>query len=712
MRFVPEPVCVCFGQYPENMRRRVCGSHQSTWVTLSISCATRRSVIIPSHWVCADGLQRAGYDAHSQEKASDSEEMLLRRVGLQNVRSFLGQAELHLDGSVSIVIGPNGGGKTNLLDATVILLRRYMLASMYAVHSPTPELENRYEFRQNDALNNMILEQHSQAPPGTPQRAEVEVEVTKADVANMEAMKRDGSKLLELAAKKYINLQLQQSSSWDLSLIASGTRFVYRFNGSAVESDGSAAANQFLQYLRLFEIDSRLREEYDLAQLSTPVIYLPVNRSANGFQSTVELSGYNEYEMKRQSDATFSRTGTQIVGLAVGRLAQKWRLLLEKDKGVAAQEFAADPNITELTKLLAELGYEWRLETINPLRNRYDIRLSKQGSSFLVGAASSGERELLTYLFAIFALNVRDALIIVDEPELHLHPKWQSILLNLFVRLSATTGNQFLLATHSPVFVSPDSIQYVSRVFGVNQRSQIERLQSKLLPELRHLLNIVNSQNNERLFFADEVVLVEGLSDRIFFEALLTKRRWRSTSQRIIEVISVGGKGFFPAYSMMLEACRIPFCVIADLDYVEQIGTPSLKNLFTVDASEIKGDVLENVKSLDGDALVKAIDTAIADEDWTDADAVWKYIKSHRRKLRPDLSKLELQELSSWIAKKTKDRVFILSEGALEEYVPAGHGKRNLDRLIKLVSKPHFWAGLPFNTKPELEGIVEAIIAG
>jgi hypothetical protein len=38
------------------------------------------------------------------------------------------------------------------------------------------------------------------------------------------------------------------------------------------------------------------------------------------------------------------------------------------------------------------------------VKNQYDIRLEKQGSSFRVGAASSGERELLTFLFAIYAL--------------------------------------------------------------------------------------------------------------------------------------------------------------------------------------------------------------------------------------------------------------------------------------------------------------------
>ena len=54
--------------------------------------------------------------------------MLLKRVAIKNVRSFLDRTELALDGPMTIIIGPNGGGKTNLLDTTVIVLRRYLFA--------------------------------------------------------------------------------------------------------------------------------------------------------------------------------------------------------------------------------------------------------------------------------------------------------------------------------------------------------------------------------------------------------------------------------------------------------------------------------------------------------------------------------------------------------------------------------------------------------
>ncbi|MEK9953502.1 MAG: ATP-dependent endonuclease, partial [Curvibacter sp.] len=281
----------------------------------------------------------------------------------------------------------------------------------------------------------------------------------------------------------------------------------------------------------------------------------------------------------------------------------------------------------------------------------------------------------------------------------------------LFIRLADSTGNQFLLATHSPTFVSPESIQYVSRVFSREQKSHILRLNTTALPEAKHLLNIVNSQNNERLFFADEVVLVEGLSDRIFFEAVLDRFGRSASSRSILEVISVGGKGFFAAYARVLDACQIKYSVIADLDYVEQVGSPELKALFKVDSREVKVDVIDNVKSLDGDALVEAIEAALRTGSWENAISVWEYIKSRRRQLRTDLSDVERASLDSFIESKRVERIYILSRGPLETYLPSGHGSKDLDKLIRLIATSDFWTLLPVKGQGELEIVARSLLS-
>jgi predicted ATP-dependent endonuclease of OLD family len=633
----------------------------------------------------------------------------IKRIAVTNVRSFLERQELLLDGDISIIIGPNGGGKTNLLDAVVISLRKSLFASTYPVQVRSPaDHELQYEFRENDHLNQLILDKHSGAL-NSAQLVEVEIEVTQPDIDNMRAMQRDSEALIKLASRRYRNLSLREALTWNLESLPVGTLVGYQIQNNVISHDNSYHAKFFLQYLRMYEMDKRVREDFNYDQLSLPVLYLPVTRAASGFQSNIGLSGYDEFETKRSLDATSSRSGGNYVQLAIGRLAKRYRLLLEEDKGKAQEEFASDANMQQLTEILRGLGYEWKLETINPMTNEYSVRLSKQGTSFLVSAASSGERELLTYLFVIFGLNVRDALVVVDEPELHLHPKWQRTLLSIFVKLSRATGNQFLIATHSPTFISPQSIQYVSRVSSVQQKSQIRRLNSATLPDAKHLLNIINSQNNERLFFADAVVLVEGISDRLVFQRMLEVRSVGRAAKPVIEVVEVGGKGFFGAYRKLLDACQIPFSIIADRDYIEQIGTGKLKSLFKLNSKEIKEDVLENIKSIDASTLVSAVDGALANGNWESSRDIWAYIKSKRRELRDDLSAAEQDEFDAFVHAVAATGIYLLRQGAIEAYLPVGYKGKDLEKLINLCAEDEFVNALPAEHRGELEAICDSI---
>lgn len=631
--------------------------------------------------------------------------MRLKSITIENVRSFLEKQTLQLDGAISIIIGPNGGGKTNLLDTVVISLRRYLQSPTYFSLEPTSENPHRYVLRNNDILNNMLLEKHS-AANNKPQNIEIDVEVTDSDIKNIKIIKEDVPAMLPKLGN-YHGHQLDVIKNWDVDLLSAGDVFTFSIQDGYLTPPIEQNASVYYQFLHNFESISFLRSKLHLSELTLPIVYLPINRSASGFQSTIQLSGYNDIEQKRQSDASYSRQGYSLMSLAVGRLATKYRLLQEDDSGSAKKRLYEDPSLKALSDLLNKLGYGWELECINPLTNQYDIILTKQGTKFNANAASSGERELLNYAFAIHVLKISDALIIVDEPELHLHPRWQVVLLELFESLAESTGNQFLLATHSPAFVSPQSIQYISRVYSRAQQSFIIRLNRNELPINKHLFNTINSQNNEKIFFADKVVLVEGISDRIVFSAL--KKTTSKASGKVIEIVSVGGKGFFETYKKILSACEVEYSIIADLDYIEQIGTQDLKSLFKLNTSEIKSDVIENIGSLDGDALVKAIDRAIEGQGWGDAESLWQYIKSRRRMLVPDLTDAQTKALNNFIEQQREKDIYVLSRGAIEKYLPEGYRKKDLDKLIRLVGADNLWEQIVPDGKNEMQLIVQGI---
>lgn len=636
--------------------------------------------------------------------------MLVRKISLENVRSFLDRQEMTFDGPISIIVGPNGGGKTNLLDTLVTMLRRHLFASPYVQEVNYGDGQIYLQATHNDLLNSLAFDKHSSALNSS-QSVEITVEVSLTDVTSMAKIKEDAEEVETAQRWKFHSSPWSVTETWEVGEIRPGDRFTYTWQDGSLTQPATKPALNFLQYLQIFELDNSMRSEAKMERLQLPMIYLPVSRTSSAFQSSVALSGFNDRDQKRQFDSTTSRSGgSNIVQLAIGRLGRRYRRLELDDNTSVKIAFYEDSQLAFLTKSLSDLGYTWSLETVNADTNEYDVILTKQGTRFASSAASSGERELLTYLFAIFALNVRDAVILVDEPELHLHPRWQKTLLGLFEKISQETGNQFVLATHSPTFISPTSIQYVSRVHTEEQKSKISRLDSSSLPNSKHLFNIVNSQNNERLFFCDHVVLVEGISDRMFFEKILERFKTAPHGD-VIEIISVGGKGLFDSYSKLLTACRVPHTIIADLDYVDQVGSPEVKRLFRRNDSKIKTDVIDNIGSLDGKSLVERIEEAMASKDWSDASALWEYIKSKRVALKTSLTKDEQDELKSCLDLLRSQGVYILSKGALESYLPPGYRGKDVEKLITFLQGDDFWSRLPTPERDEIEEIARQVFS-
>lgn len=634
--------------------------------------------------------------------------MLIRKIVIENVRSFLDRQEMTFDGNISIIVGPNGGGKTNLLDTVVTMIRRHLIAAPYLI-KPNPPHMNKWQLRQNEMLNGLNFEKHTQAK-GKDQTVEITIEVSESDITNMRRIKEEAKETEKSCTKEFLNSPWSYTENWDVDAISAKEQITYTFKGGVITQQIGRKAGDFLQYLNLFEFDQSCRGESNAEPLQLPMIYLPVNRASSGFNSKISLASFNDVDQKRQLDGTSSRSGgSNIVGLAVGRLAMRYRRLESKNNVSVKTAFYDDEQLRALTDVLAELGYKWELETVDEITNEYDVIITKQDTKFISADASSGEREILTYLFAIYVLNVRDAVIVVDEPELHLHPSWQKTLFSLFERLSNETGNQFILATHSPTFISPKSIQCVSRVYMEDQKSKIVRLNSTELPDQKHLFNMVNSQNNEKLLFCDHVVLVEGLSDRIFFEKIMDKFRG-SDHKQTVEIISVGGKGLFESYRKLLKALSIQSTIIADLDYIEQVGSDEIKSLFETNKSEIKTDIIDNAGSLDAEKLFNDIEKAMSSSDWGDASDTWKYIKSRRRTLKKDISDKEKEKINNFIDSKRICGLNILRKGALEDYLPSGFRNKDIGKLIKLLECDNFWDKLPLPQRDEVEYIVQSIL--
>jgi predicted ATPase len=79
----------------------------------------------------------------------------------------------------------------------------------------------------------------------------------------------------------------------------------------------------------------------------------------------------------------------------------------------------------------------------------YQIQFSDgQGGGYTFEGLSSGQRNVLNFLTQYFARRMKNSLVLIDELELFLHPTWQQRIMRNLLRIN--DGNQFIIATHSP----------------------------------------------------------------------------------------------------------------------------------------------------------------------------------------------------------------------------------------------------------------------
>lgn len=224
---------------------------------------------------------------------------------------------------------------------------------------------------------------------------------------------------------------------------------------------------------------------------------------------------------------------------------------------------------------------------------------------------------------------------------MHLHPKWQSVLIELFLELARETGNQFVISTHSPAFINERTLNDVIRVFRDDQNaSHVAHFQAESVVGTKDLLHIINSTNNEKMFFfADKVVLVEGISDRLIFQKMIKVLLKEYKINKIIEVIDVAGKINLQKYRDFLNMLGTENWIVTDPDYVNQIGDNTLKSLFFVtNERKIDENVLKDVRSVDGATLTEKLERALTSGQLEELRVLWEYIKSFRRKLQPDMT--------------------------------------------------------------------------
>lgn len=177
-----------------------------------------------------------------------------------------------------------------------------------------------------------------------------------------------------------------------------------------------------------------------------------------------------------------------------------------------------------------------------------------------------GLRELVILLTAVYRQDW--SLLIVDEPELHLHPSMVRTWLGELEKVCNSSGRRAIIVTHEPALIRPKAEADLSAIWHFSVGRAPLRLQDQTHPGTQDRVTASlrkNPQLVSDLVFSPRPVLVEGDHDIAAFSTALARTQPPEVVAQT-DLVSCGGSGNVCLWFEIANKLGLDIRGVADLD--------------------------------------------------------------------------------------------------------------------------------------------------
>ena len=163
-------------------------------------------------------------------------------------------------------------------------------------------------------------------------------------------------------------------------------------------------------------------------------------------------------------------------------------------------------------------------------------------------------------------------LLLIDEPELYLHPFAVEHIREALKTLSSS-GYQVVFTTHSAQMITPTDapatvLMTKTHAAGTVARKRLSDALNIVVPRADHQIGLLFELTNAcQVFFADRVVLTEGKTELRLLPHIFKHASGRTLGQAGIALVAQTGVNDTKKSMSVLSAMDIPVAAIADLDF-------------------------------------------------------------------------------------------------------------------------------------------------
>lgn len=239
----------------------------------------------------------------------------------------------------------------------------------------------------------------------------------------------------------------------------------------------------------------------------------------------------------------------------------------------------ADENITDFFPGIS-LKLHVPAPTIDDIFRQGTVKFSEDGEelrdfSLLGHGAQRSIQMAMIKMLSEYGLNIDSdsrKFLLIEEPELYLHPNGILVLRNALRKLSKA-GYQVLFATHSPLIITKEDIADTilirkSRKDGTYRLTSVSESVRTVIEEKEKQADMLfDLTNSTKLLFADRAILVEGKTELKLFPDLYEIISEKENNQTSLVFIPIGGSGNMIDSSTILQTMDIDHLSLVDLDF-------------------------------------------------------------------------------------------------------------------------------------------------
>ena len=374
-----------------------------------------------------------------------------------NIKFFHDELENKSNGPItSLIIGANGTGKSFVLKILAEIFNALqnvnLLSQMkyshyeliYAVNGELIQLQilNRKIFIHK---NGVLLEKH-----------ESSIFPAKALAVSFMLNDKFPFKQIDFDDKiiyEYLGVRMTSNASWTSSM---NNKMADTFLSLAVKGKIWEFINKISKFLH---IDSKISISFEMAEADFFAEDLKDRLKKYG-NSILQQEDFRKNAVRRFKDEVYQELVEFIQGIKRNEL-----YVVNKSKVHFGVSFDTTTSEDEIKKIVNDYKYFKELSNLKVFKNM-TLNLFKNGKQYSFEESSSGEKHILYSFTNIYNSIDNNSLILIDEPEISLHPNWQiryiSFLKKVFNNYSSC---HFIIASHSHYLVSdlnPDNSSLIT----------------------------------------------------------------------------------------------------------------------------------------------------------------------------------------------------------------------------------------------------------